>query len=210
MRFAALDISTKTGYAIFEDTKLLDYGRLGLSSTAHYQTDVKTFKDLPKDYPSGFVHTADTLATQCVEVFLRHDCELAVIEHTEKGKARLSQRLLEWINQTVYLEFRKRSIPVKYLFVSDWRTYTKCYLKFWPEYKIWNTKIAKLKKTAIPTKSGARIAKIEGKIVTKVNQKKLSIILANEAYGLQLKDDNIADAINLGRAAAVLCQGCIR
>ena len=204
MKFMALDISTKTGYAIFKNNDLVECGRVDLQKPSHYKADVKTFRDLPVDYPLCFIQTAETLATQCAYIFLRHECDMVVIEHTEKGKARLSQRLLEWINYAVVEEFRKRTIPIQYLFVSDWRTVTKCYLKYWPEYKLWNSKVAKLKKTATPTKSGARIAKIDGKIVTKVDQKRLSILLANEAYSLELKDDNIADAINLGRAAYVL------
>lgn len=204
MRFMALDISTKTGYAIFDDNNLIQHGLINLQKPAHYKADVKTFADLPEDYPNSFIETAEALAKQCLDTFLLHDCELVIIEHTEKGKARLSQRLLEWINYAVYQEFRKRSIPTRYIFVSDWRNIVKCYLKYWPEYKTWNSKIAKLKKAAIPTKSGAKIAKIDGKIVTRVDQKKLSIILANEAFGLNLKDDNIADAVNIGRAAFLL------
>lgn len=201
MRFLALDLSTKTGYAVFDDDKLVVYGRIEIKKPAHYKADVKTSADLPEDYPVSFVETAEAIADHCLSLYHEHECELVIIEHTEKGKARLSQRLLEWINYAVFRKLHSQSIPVKYLFVSDWRTATKCYLKYWPEHKLWNAKVAKLKKAAIPTKSGAKIAKIEGKIVTKIDQKKLSILLANEAYDLNIKDDNIADAINLGRAA---------
>ena len=204
MKFLSLDLSTKTGYAVFESDTLIEYGLVKSGKKSHYKADVKSFKDLDEDYPLGFIQTAKEIASLCKEIYHQHNCELAVIEHTEAGKARLSQRLLEWINYAVAYEFLENQIPLQYLFVSDWRNAVKCYLKYWPKHKIWNTKIKKLKAVATPTKSGAKIAKIDGKIVTKVDQKKLSIILANDAYGLTLKDDNVADAINLGRAAFAL------
>jgi len=203
LRFLALDISTKTGFAIFDNEKLVQCGLIKLEKPSHYKADVKTFKDLPQDYPLGFMVSATELADECLKVYEENACELVVIEHTEKGRARLSQRLLEWINYEVANRFVEQRISIQYLFVSDWREATKCYLKHWPEYKMWNSKIGKLKKAAVPTKSGAKIAKIDGKIVTKVDQKKLSIIIANNAFGLELKDDNIADAVNLGHAAGV-------
>jgi hypothetical protein len=204
MKLLALDVSTKTGFAVFDDKKLVEFGLIKSSRPSHYKADVKTYKDLRPEYPTDFINTAESIAKECLDLAVTHECPLVIIEHTEKGRARLSQRLLEWINLVVAKTLLDNGIQIRYLFVSDWRTVTKCYLKYWPEYKAWNSKIAKLKLKALPTKSGAKIAKIEGKIVTKVDQKKLSIILANEAYGLELKDDNIADAVNLGRAACVL------
>ena len=201
MKYLALDLSTKTGYAVFDGDTLIEYGLIKSEKKSHYKSDVKSYKDLGDNYPLNFINTAKEVTRMCKEVYTQHKCEFAVIEHTETGKARLSQRLLEWINYAVANEFLERGIPIKYLFVSEWRNATKCYLKYWPEHKLWNTKINKLKAKATPTKSGAKIAKIDGKIVTKVDQKKLSIIIANEAYGITIKDDNIADAINLGRAA---------
>jgi len=209
MRFLSLDLSTNTGYAVFfgaeeeGDPALESYG-LVTHKAANYKADIKKFSDLPTEYPYNFIDTARKFGDTCVKIYQESGCEAVVIEHTEKGKQRLSQRLLEWINYAVVDAFTGIGVRVSYLLVSDWRTHTKCYLKFWPEHRVWNTKISKLKKIAAPTKSGAKIAKLEGKIVTKINQKKLSIILANEAYGLETKDDNIADAINLGRAAWAL------
>ena len=71
-------------------------------------------------------------------------------------------------------------------------------------YQKWNLKIRAAKKVAVPTKNGSICAKIDGKRVSAINQKKLSIIIANEKYGIQIKNDNIADAINIGRAAVEL------
>ena len=206
MRFLSLDLSTNTGYAVFEKDKLLDYG-VFTDKAKNYKSDIKTFADFPEQYPYNFIATCLNIGRKSVDLFHEYKCEAVVIEHTEKGKQRLSQRLLEWINYAVVAAFIVEDIRVQYLLVSDWRTYTKCYLKYWPDHKAWNTKINRLKQKAIPTKSGAKVAKLEGKIVTKVNQKKLSILLANEAYDLTIKDDNIADAINLGRAGWGLLYG---
>lgn len=207
MKYVALDISTKTGYAIFDDEKLLDCGLIKSQKPSHYKADAKTCKDFSPDYPKDYIETCCAIGAECLELVQDQNPAVVFIEHTEKGKARLSQRLIEWINFVVACNLINNGFIVRYLFVSDWRTVTKCYLKYWPEYKAWNSKVAKLKVKATPTKSGAKIAKIDGKIVTKVDQKKLSILLANEHYGLNLKDDNIADAINLGRAGYILSQG---
>ena len=203
MKFLSLDLSTNTGYAVFENDKLDTYGLVSYKAT-NYKADVKKYSDFPAEYPYNFIDVADKFGAVAVQLYRDHGCEAVVIEHTEKGKQRLSQRLLEWINLVVVQAFTRIGVRVSYLLVSDWRSYCKCYLKYWPEHRVWNAKIVKLKKKALPTKSGAKIAKIDGKIVTKVNQKKLSILLANEAFGLATKDDNIADAINIGRAAWVL------
>ena len=63
---------------------------------------------------------------------------------------------------------------------------------------------AKAKAKAIPTKMGMLVPKLGGKRVSTINQKKLSIIIANDYYGLSIKDNNIADAINMARAAREL------
>lgn len=203
MKFLSLDLSTNSGYAVFENEKLEAYGLVSYKAK-NYKADVKKYSDLPEEYPYNFIDVADKFGAMAVELYQKHGCERVVIEHTEKGKQRLSQRLLEWINLAVVQAFTRIEVKVDYLLVSDWRSYCKCYLKYWPEARVWNAKIVKLKKVAVPTKSGAKIAKIDGKIVTKINQKKLSIILANDFYSLSIKDDNIADAINIGRAGWAL------
>jgi hypothetical protein len=202
-RFIALDISTNTGYAIFDNEGLTKYGVFTIKAS-HYKADVKCYSDFPKEYPNNFMVAAQKIADECLRIIEENKIDRVVIEHPESAKQRLSQRLLEWTHYALVLRLQAARIDFRYLLVHDWRSVVNCYIKNWPEHQKWNQKIRAAKKKAIPTKSGAICAKIDGKRVAAINQKKLSIILANEKYGLTIKDDNIADAINLGRAAVEL------
>jgi len=203
VKFIALDISTNTGYAIFEGGKLTKHDVFTIKAS-NYKADVKCFSDFPKEYPDNFLVTAQKIASKCLEIIRENGITKVIIEHPEAGKQRLSQRLIEWTHYALALALKEASIDFRYLLVHDWRLQVGCYLKLWPEYQKWNQKIRAAKKKAIPTKSGAICAKIDGKRVAAINQKKLSIIIANEKYGLAIKDDNIADAINIGRATVEL------
>ena len=201
--FIALDLSTNTGYAIFKDTKLIKYD-VFTRKVPGYKADVKSYKDFPKEYPINFLDTAEAIAEECIRVIQENKIDKVVIEHCEGAKQRLSQRLLEWTHFALIQRLKALGIDFKYLLVHDWRDVVGCYLKRWPDYQKFNQKVRAAKKKATPTKSGMLIAKIDGKRVGPVNQKKLSIIIANEKYGLEIKNDNMADAINLGRAAIEL------
>ena len=202
-RYISLDISTNTGYAIFHDSNLIKYGCF-TKKVSEYKADVKTYQDFPNSYPNNFIEVADAITVMCLKLIRLNDIQMVIIEHSEKGKQRLSQRLLEWMHLTLIRELNRNQIPYKYILVNDWRKVVKCYVKYWPDYQVWNKEVRKAKAKAIPTKKGRKIAKIEGKRVSHINQKKLSIIIANKEYDLDLKNDNIADAINIGRAAKEL------
>jgi len=202
-KIIALDISTNTGYAIFEDDKLIAYDVFTIK-VVNYKADVKCFSDFPKEYPDNFLLTAQKLADGCMKVIQEHQITKVIIEHPEAGKQRLSQRLLEWTHYALVLRLKEAGLDYRYLLVHDWRCQVNCYIKHWPDYQKWNLKIRAAKKVAVPTKNGSICAKIDGKRVSAINQKKLSIIIANEKYGIQIKNDNIADAINIGRAAVEL------
>jgi hypothetical protein len=100
--------------------------------------------------------------------------------------------------------FEQQGIEYRYFTNRCWRVVCGCYVKDWPEVIVWNKNVSKAKKKAIPTKAGAKVAKLNGKIVKKIDQKGLSILLANEHFKLQLNDDNVTDSLNLGRAAIEL------
>lgn len=199
-RYISLDISTNTGYAIFQDTTLIKYGIFS-KKVRDYKADVKTYKDFPDCYPNNFLITVDAITSMCMKIIDANNIDMVIIEHTEKGKQRLSQRLLEWIHLAIVKELKRRNTPFKYILVSDWRMVVKCYLKYWPKWQDWNKNVRKAKAKAIPTKTGMKLARIEGKRVSVMDQKKLSILIANQYYDLDLTDNNIADAINIGRAA---------
>lgn len=202
-KYISLDISTNTGYAIFEGSHLLKYG-IFTKKVVDYKADVRTYTDLPKTYPYNFLDTVDYITYMCMKIIKMNNIEMVIIEHPEQGKQRLSQRLLEWIHLTLIRELKKSKISFKYILVSDWRKAVNCYIKHWPTLQEFNKQVRKAKANAIPTQKGIKVAKIKGKRVSCIDQKKLSIILANDEYNLDIKDDNIADAINIGRAADIL------
>lgn len=203
MRYIGLDISTNTGYAIFDDNVLSTYG-VFTRKVEGYKADVKSYKDFPECYPNNFIKTIEEITSECIKIIEDHKVEMVIIEHPEKGKQRLSQRLLEWTHLTLVKELNNKKIPFKYILVSDWRSVVKCYLKYWPDHQEWNKKVRGAKKKATPTASGMLVPKIEGKRVSVTNQKKLSILIANKNYGIDIKDNNIADAINMAHAAKEL------
>ena len=109
-KYISLDISTNTGYAIFEDTKLTEYG-VFTCKAKNYKADVRTYKDFPDCYPDNFLVVADILTAECMRLILNNKIDLVIIEHPESGKQRLSQRLLEWTHLTLVRELNKYKIP---------------------------------------------------------------------------------------------------
>lgn len=199
----SFDLSTKTGYSVFDGDKLKTYGKI-THKVQDYFSDVKRYDELPAAYPYNFIDAAQTMATACMKVVDEFPGSVIVTEHTEGSSRRFSQRLLEFIHYAFLEECRARNNKPLYLLNSDWRRQVRCYVSQWPSIEKWNSKIGRLKKKAIPTKAGAKVAKLNGKIVTRVDQKKLSILIANYTFGLELDDDDIADSINMGRTALEL------
>lgn len=202
MDLLALDLSTHTGWAFYQSGVLSKVGSFDVK-IHDYVTNVKKWSDLPKNYPYNLIMAARTMSQMCVNLWHDLGKPSIVTEHTEGSKHRISQRALEFIHYDLF-----NNIPpyvMKYLLNSDWRKNCKCYLKEWPEYQKWNKEVSKAKKKAKPTKAGAKVAKIDGKVVSPIDAKKLSIIIAkknHQKFEEQIgSNDNIADAINLGDAA---------
>ena len=162
------------------------------------------YSDLPKEYPGNLIEAIKTISIGCLNIISKYDVNKVIIEHTEgSGRQRISQRFLEWLHYVVYSDIVALGIPTQYLLVSDWRREIGCYLSLHPKYRKWNARISRIKRSKSATISsvGARIAKINGKIVRNKNIKDLSIELVRKAYKINITNDNIADAINIGTAA---------
>lgn len=204
MDLLSLDLSTHTGWAFYQSGVLSKVGSFDVK-IENYVTNVKKWTDLPRVYPYNHINSADDVAERCLQLWDSFKRPNVIAEHTEGSKHRISQRTLEFIHYAVFTELGNQGCQPRYLLNSDWRKHCKCYLKEWPEYQKWNKEVSKAKKKAKPTKSGARVAKINGKIVSPVDAKKLSIIIAKKnhpQFEEQIgSNDNIADAINLGDAA---------
>jgi hypothetical protein len=211
MDILSLDLSTKTGWAFFSDNKLVKVGTF-THKVVDYKSEIKIWTDIPKAYPYNILNMAQTVAEACVQLWFQLGQPYIVVEHTEGSSHRISQRTLEWIHYAVYNRLHNYALvsgvdKFKYVLNSDWRKATNCYISQWPEMQKFNKEVAKAKKKATPNKAGARVAKIDGKIVSKWDAKKLSIYIAKKNYpdmADQITTDDIADAINMGHAAIKL------
>jgi len=204
MKWAALDLSRHTGYAIFEDETLLKHGVLEVE-IKHYKQQVVKYSDLPIQYPQNLIDAANDVCKLVIELCLQEEVSLVVVEDSEPSSGRrFSQRFIEWMHLKVYEKMMEHNITFKYLLNSDWRVATKCYMKHWPEFKEHNKKRNTLKKNTKPNKAGARVVRTETGVMKKLDQKDISLHIANKKYNLNLTDDNIADSINLATAAIEL------
>lgn len=215
MDILALDLSTKTGWAFFKyDCGTYQLAEVGTFThkVVSYKSNIKSYMDIPPEYPWNFIDTAEAIADECIDLITRLGWPNLVIEHTEGSSHRISQRTLEFIHYALLRKLNEHggyfmSANFQYLLNSDWRRACNCYISQWPEMQKWNKEVAKAKKKAKPNKAGAKVAKIDGKIVSKWNAKKLSMHIAKLYYPSfedKITTDDISDAILLGYAAIKL------
>jgi len=206
-RLLALDLSTNTGWALFENGVPIRYGVIS-QPVVDWKAEIKTYKDYPSIYPRNFVEAATLMSVRISDLIVITKPNAVVIEETNTSRQRFSQKILEWIHFCVVESIRsfKPIIPFRYLTTRCWRLHVKCFLSQWPEYHKWNSRYSRIKRKSKPNKAGARVAKLDGKVISRVDSKKLSVIIANKYYDLKLSpcEDDVADAINLGRAALEL------
>lgn len=180
MRVLALDLSTSTGWALFEDGELIAHGRLPQVHVVDFNVNAHPNKS--PAYPGNMMDAARRLAALVAEQLDMLSPDRVVVENTVKGRNRHTQRILEWIHYTVIQELLARHVPFTYLDPSEWR------------------KTLDIRLTA-DDKANNKDVKA-GKKRGKVGKKHLAIRYCNEKYGLALKvkDDDIADAIALADA----------
>lgn len=191
MRVLALDVSTKTGWAIVSNDN-------GSPNVIEYGTIVSTFDMDSVAYPFNYHARAFLLANELEQLVIQKEPDLIVIEETNKGKSRYTQKTLEFIHcqllnrlcQGVDLQGK-----VKYINTSDWRESMGVYLS-----QIDKKQNAKLSKGKRQGKTKKQIG-IKGKIT----KKHIAIRVVQAKYGIKLlqKENDIADAICLGTAACL-------
>jgi D-alanyl-D-alanine carboxypeptidase len=179
MKILSLDISSKSGWAIHNGDQLIDYGLI--------RVEIKDFnvnKDVNKspEYPYNLLDAANEMGQRLLDIVLKTQPDKIVIENTVKGRNRHTQRLLEWMHKEITENLRSKNIKFYYLDPSEWRSILE--IKLSNEDKK-NNKLVK-----------------SGKKRGKITKKHLSVRAANDLYSLNLKikDNDIADAICLGRA----------
>lgn len=189
MRILGLDISGSTGWAILDNTggqqSLGDYGLIQLNRGI---TDFGP-------YPFCTLLAAEQVADDITKLIAlrRNDFDVIVIEQTNLGKNRESQRFLEFLHCLVLLKNKK--MPIVYINTRDWRKTLKIQLT--NEDKKSNREVREAKRIA--TQLGTKVDYTKLKARGKIGKKHLAIRYANNVFGLNLKmkHNDIADAICL-------------
>ena len=216
MRVLAFDLSTKTGWALFEHEKLLCYGQL----------NSKVIGDMTSpNYPKNYIEMATKMAFEVKNKITTSRPNHIVTEETNKGKNRYSQKQLEFIHFAVNHVNGK----IHYIDTSDWRTtlgitldkdqrkdnrviisdrkekFNQVYNKYYCAEKfLLDLELAKChgkkrdinkatkmfeKEITVKTKNEMKSYryKEEGKVKGKTGVKNLSVSYVNEKFSLQLK-----------------------
>lgn len=182
MKVLALDISTKTGWAFFENTQLVNFGTIFLDEK------VGNFGE----YPFNYVKYTRFIAIKIKNLIEEIKPTTIVIEETNRGKQRFTQKMLEWIHLSVLQELIDSGIIVRYVSSSAWR------------------KVVGMNLTSQDKKNNKLVneAKRKGKskkslgLKGKITKKHLAIRLVDQLFqlNLKMKSNDAADAILLGLA----------
>ena len=200
MKILALDISTKTGYAVLtqhpgEPIGLVQHGLI---------QNPKKINEYG-DYPFSYHAAADNMAKELWSVVTAVNPDVIVIEETNSSKARYTQKILEFIHCSFLTQAYSpgKSPPqIVYISTSTWRRNLGLTLS--KEDKKNNAKVNRAKY--------AGKSKKELGLKGKITPKHLAVAYVNERFGLTLKvkDNDRADAICQGLAflnGAETCNG---
>ena len=221
MRVLALDLSSSTGFAVFE-------GEMNKEPTLKEHGLVvapKTVKEYGP-YPWSIYRATWEQSTHIVEIFNQYRPDVVVIEETNLGRNRYSQKYLEMLHGFLLRQFDvignwlyKNPAPaqnrVVYLSTSTWRK--QLGLSLSSEQRKSNRHLTQARsKARVNGEIDRKLLNIEKKKVgvkKKYNWKDVAIEAANARYGLSLRvqtQDDVADAILLGTAfflGATPCDG---
>lgn len=216
MKILSLDISTSTGWALYENGRV-EYGLIKI--------------DIAKEgYPFNYIDAAQEMAHLVSNRVIVSDPHHIVIEETNMGKSLFDQKKLEFIHCAVLCQL-KFSWKSRLTYVSSrvWRSalglklskedrannkYYKDQREAEKERLTEDVKVLGIKKAADRKKlvgDGMRGFKVilDGQRVTKIHEKDLVLAYVNRKYGLELKkkDDDLADAIGMAEAFEVIKNG---
>ena len=189
-RILALDISTKTGYALVMSShlglKLESYGTL----PQIHQPEGK--------YPDTFVDWSTLCFNEIRNLIINFNPDVLVIEETSKGsKNAMSQKVLEFIHYNMAKFIKETGIRSEYVMTEQWRREIGCQMS--KEEKLRNKEVRTYKK-----KNKTSIAyNINGKRTGLIGRKHVNIRRVSEIFGDQLKsplkrkDEDLADGLGL-------------
>lgn len=199
----ALDLSTKTGWALLSGPQPVSVEGYGKIEVAPFSTEGV--------YPWNYVAGAAAVAGQVRSLIEEHGSDIyVVIEETNLGRSRYAQKALEFIHHAALEEIKKLVPPEKVVYISSsaWRLTLQ--LRLTAADRAANKKLKEA--SAVAKKTGKKLDKKALGVTGRVTQKHLSVRWVNEHFGLELKmkDNDIADAICLGTAflrGAKTCDG---
>ena len=211
MILLALDMSTKTGWALFKD---------GVQPES-FGLITKRIEWSTYEYPKNFVLVAEDVANQIIGIVNQNpDITDIVIEETNKtGRfgSRHSQKILEFIHLAInqILLVGSPHIKVHYLNTSDWRKKLKLSVADTRKLaKPFLKESARLKKELALCEDRAQKKILKEKLKAfneelklrcihgKIDKKSISVAYVNATFNMNLKkgDNDISDAICLGKA----------
>lgn len=177
MKILTLDLSTSTGWALLESSlespktiQLIAYG------------NIKAKPSQTQDcYPINYLWCSREIATYVCEIYRTYPgIDWVIVEDTNKGQQRFSQKLLEFIHCTVFSCLRTyfATVQIGYVNTSEWRKVVSLHLT--KDQRVANRK----------------------KIASKVTLKHIAVQRVNSLFSLSFKqkENDIADAILLGVA----------
>ena len=188
-RILALDISTKTGWALLVSGDLMYLESCG---------KIPAISEPVGMYPVNFVDWAYLCFGKIVELIDTLTPDVLVIEETCAGsKSVYSQKILEFIHFLVAKLIKETNIKAVYLLTGAWRTEVGA--KMTKEESKHNKLVKEYK-----LKHDTKIAKNEsGKRIGRLTKKHINIRRANEIFEeflqepLRKRDEDLADALLL-------------
>jgi len=200
MVILSLDLSTKPGYAIFEDGVLKEYDTLFLDR------NVAEFGI----YPFSFLKCAESVAERLFnEVIDQMNFDKIVIEETTAGRNNYSQKILEFIHFEVIRQLNKKEYKsVAYVRTGVWRKLTGANQN--DEEKKHNARYRAAKKKKV--KGDKTRVRVDGELTRKLDKKDYAIRAFKEQFGIQLhkKMEDACEAALIGLAfikGAPVCDG---
>src|ERR1700722_20413351 len=167
MKILGLDLSTHVGYAILDDSKIAAHGTKHLEDIKIAEK-VGDYRGHIPDY--NIIADAKLNAEWIRLTILSYQIDIVVIEQTNGGGFRTTQKQLEFIHYAVldmlWSEYQFDHLIVKYIDTSKWR------------------QLVGIKMTKEQLKHNRKCT--AGTAKGRVTKKHLAVAWANEKYGLKL------------------------
>ena len=205
-RILALDVSSKTGFGVLDVEEDENKIPIGISLVQYGLIKMPVPLDEAGTYPWNYIVASKKMGQVLAKLVSDIKPRVVVVEETNKGRQRYSQKLLEYLHSALltYISLDTEAPAVFYLSTSEWRSALGIRLS--KEDKKNNQKLSKAKKASVDGKVDRKALGVKGKLTPK----HLSVRYVNKKFGLQLKlmDNDISDAICLGDAFAFGARPC--